>query len=149
MMKRFVAGGALVVLTAAVALAQFAKPEDAIKYRKAQMVLIAHHFGSMGAVVKGEVAYEPAEFAADAASVEILAGLPWDAFLTPGSDKGDTRLQPAALKETAQFMAAVDAFETEIARLVNAADSGELDKIRPQFGAVAQSCSNCHKPFRK
>jgi len=149
MMKRLVAGAALVGLLAAVAFAQFAKPEDAIKYRQAQMVLIVHHFGTMGAVVKGEVAYDAAEFAANAASVEMLAGLPWDAFLAPGSDKGDTRLKDAAIKEPAKFMAAVDAFETETARLVNAADSGELDKIKPQFGAVAQTCSNCHKQYRK
>ena len=149
MKKRFVAGAALVGLLAAVAFAQFAKPEDAIKYRKAQMVLIAHHFGSMGAVVKGNTAYDAAEFAGNAASVEILAGLSWDAFLTPGSDKGDTRLNDTALKEPAKFMAAVDSFETETARLVNAADSGELDKIKPQFGAVASTCSNCHKQFRK
>ena len=42
-------------LIAGGALAQFAKPEDAIKYRKSVMVLIAQHFKSMGAVVQGKV----------------------------------------------------------------------------------------------
>jgi len=42
-----------VVVAVGGAYAQFAKPEDAIKYRKSVMFLIAQHFGRMGAVVKG------------------------------------------------------------------------------------------------
>ena len=139
MTKKVLAGIALVALLAAVAAAQFANSEDAIKYRKAVMVLIVHHFGSMGAVVKGKAAYDAAEFSAHAASVEMLAGMSWDAFMTPGSDKGDTRLKAVALKEPAKFMTAADAFETETARLAEAADSGDLNKIKPQFAAVAQT----------
>ena len=149
MMKKTLAGVVLVIILAVAAYAQFAKPEDAIKYRKAQMVLIVHHFGSMGAVVKGKTAYEAADFAANAAAVEMLSGLGWDAFLTPGSDRGDTQLKAAALKEPAKFLAAAEAFEAATAKLVTAADSGDLSKVKPQFGAVAQNCEGCHKPFRK
>ena len=99
--------------------------------------------------MKGKAAYDAADFSAHAASVEMLAGLAWDAFLTPGSDRGDTRLKSAALKEPAKFMTTADAFETETARLTAAADSGSLDKIKPRFAAVAQTCSNCHKQYRK
>lgn len=149
MTKKIVASAALVALLAAVAYAQFAKPEDAIKYRKSQMRLIVHHFGSMGAVVKGKVPYDPAAFAADATAVEMIAGLGWDAFLTPGSDRVDTTMKAAALSEPAKFLAAAEAFEAAAAELATAADSGELSKIKPQFGAVAQNCGGCHKPFRK
>ena len=149
MTKRLLASVALVAVLAAVAFAQFAKPEDAIKYRKAVMVLIVHHFGSMGAVVQGNAAYEKDDFAAHAATVAMLSDLPWDAFLTPGGDRGDTRLKAAALKEPAKFMAAADAFEAEAAKLVKAADSGDLGKLKAQFGAVAQTCGGCHKPYRK
>ena len=149
MTKKIVAGVALVAVLAAVAYAQFAKPEDAIKYRKAVMRLIVHHFGTMGAVVKGAAPYSAAEFAAHASTVDMLSGLAWDAFLTPGSDKGDTRMKPAALKEPDKFLAAADAFEIEAAELAEAADGGELEKIKPRFAAVAQACSACHKQFRK
>lgn len=149
MKKRALAGVVLVAVLAAVAYAQFAKPADAIKYRKAMMVLIVHHFGSMGTVIKGKAAYDAKAFAAHAASVEMLSGLSWDAFLTPGSDKGDTRLKAAALREPARFQAEADAFKAETTKLVKAADSGDLNKIKPQFGAVAQTCGGCHKPYRK
>ena len=149
MTKKIVASVALVAVLAAVAYAQFAKPEDAIKYRKAQMWLIVHHFGSMGDVVKGKTPYDQADFAANALAVEMLAGLGWDAFLTPGSDRGDTRLKSDALKEPAKLLAAAEAFEAAAANLATAADSGELVKIKPPFGAVAQTCGGCHKPYRK
>jgi len=149
MMKKIVAVLALVFVLAAVAYAQFSKPEDAIKYRKAQMTLIVHHFGSMGAVIKGNAAYDAADFASHAAAVEMLSSLQWDAFLSPGSDTGDTKMKAEAIKEPAKFLAAADAFETAIAELVAAADSGNLEKIKPKFGAVAQTCGGCHKPYRK
>ena len=149
MTKKYVVGVALVAFWAAVAYAQFAKPEDAIKYRKSQMTLIAHHFGAMGAVVKGQTPYDAADFAAHAAAVEMISSLGWDAFLVPGSDKGDTSLKAETFKETAKLLAAADVFETATANLVTAADSGELSKIKPQFGAVAQTCGGCHKQFRK
>ena len=38
--------------------AQFSRPEDAIKYRKSVMLIIAHHFGRLGDMVKGVETYE-------------------------------------------------------------------------------------------
>ena len=60
-----------VVLIGSVAYARFAKPQDAIQYRKAVMVLIGQHFKRMGAVIKGQAAYDPAAFTADA--LDVLA----------------------------------------------------------------------------
>jgi cytochrome c556 len=149
MTKKIVTALALVSVLTAVAYAQFANPEKAIKYRKAMMTLVVHHFGSMGAVVKGKAPYDAAGFTAHATAVEMLANLGWDAFLSPGSDKGDTTMTSAALKNPAKFLAAADAFQAATAKLVSAADGGDLSKIKPQFGAVAQTCGGCHKPFRK
>ena len=149
MMKRIVVGLALVSIFTAVAYAQFADPQKAIKYRKAMMTLVVHHFGSMGAVVKGKAPYDAADFAAHASAVEMLSKLGWESFLSPGSDKGETTMTSAALKNPAKFLAAADAFQAATAKLVSAADGGDLSKIKPQFGAVAQTCGGCHKPFRK
>lgn len=42
-------------LTAIPALAQFAKPEDAIKYRKSSLFVMGQHFGRIGAMAQGRV----------------------------------------------------------------------------------------------
>jgi cytochrome c556 len=139
----------VVVLALGAAYAQFAKPEDAIKYRKAVMVLILQHFKGMGAVVKGKADYDKDAFAANADAVNMLATLSLAATLVPGSDKGDTTINSAAFKNSDQFIEASDSFKAETAKLADVANGGNLNSIRAQFGRVAQSCSACHKKFRK
>jgi cytochrome c556 len=130
------------------AYAQFGKPESAIKYRQAVMFLIAQHFGRIGAVVKGQKPYDREEVARNAALVETLSKLPWEAFMVPGTDKG-TGLESVAFRKQAEFNAAAEKLEVEVTKLVKAADSGNLSAIKSQFGKVGQSCGACHKPFRR
>lgn len=136
-------------LIAGGALAQFAKPEDAIKYRKSVMVLIAQHFKSMGAVVQGKSEFARAYFASDAETVKHLATLPWKAFLEPGTDKGDTTMSSAVFEKKDEFMKAAEAFQTNTAYLAEAAQGADLNGLKDPFNAVAQNCKACHKAFRK
>jgi cytochrome c556 len=68
------------------------------------MFLIAKHFGRMGAVVKGQKPYDREEFARNAALVETLSKLPWEAFTVPGTDKG-TGLKSVAFRKQGEFNA--------------------------------------------
>jgi len=148
-MTRIVVCIVVVVMVAGVAVAQFAKPEDAIQYRKSVMVLIAHHFKSMGAVVQGKADFAREFFAADAETVKRLATLPWNAFMEPGSDKGDTTMSSAVFEKKDDFMKTAKAFQENTALLAEAAQGADLDGIKGPFNAVAQDCKACHKPFRK
>jgi cytochrome c556 len=139
----------LAVLLIGTAYAKFSKPGEAIQYRKAVMVLIQQHFKEMGAVVKGKSDYDPASFSADAAVVKMLATLPWEAFLTPGSDKGKTSMSSSVFKKQAQFTELANDFEAATAELAAAAQNGEIKAIKGQFGKVAQVCGSCHKNFQK
>jgi cytochrome c556 len=137
--------GAIVFGTA---YAQFAKPEQAIRYRKSVMFLIVQHFGRMGAVIKGKAPYNKAEFERNAVAVETLSSLDWEAFQMPGSDKGDTRLSDAVFKQRSKFNETVKAFQNDTAKLADAARGGNFDTIKSQFGEVAKNCGSCHKAFR-
>ena len=132
-----------------VAYAQFARPDDAIKYRKAVMTIIAQHFGRMGAMVKGKVPYKQEAFANNAAVIEKVSVLPWEAFLAPGSDKGKTSMKSSVLKNQADFKALAQSFEMEVSKLSAAAKSGDFDAAKAQFGKVAQSCQACHDKSQK
>ena len=140
----------LVVVAAALggAYAQFAKPEDAIKYRKAVMFLIAQHFGRMGAMVKEQTPYNQPVFAQHAIVVETLARLPWEAMMVPGTDKGDTTLNAKVFAKPAEFNQAAQTFEAQSAKLVSTAQSGDFTAIKTQFGEVGKSCKACHDQFR-
>jgi len=148
-MKPKIAVGVVIALVVAgVAYAQFAKPEQAIKYRKSVMFLIAQHFGRMGAVVKGASPYQKEDFAKNAAVVDMLAGLPWEAFAMPGTDKGDTTMSASVLQRQPEFNAAARAFASDTAKLAEAANGGNLDAAKEAFGAVAKNCKSCHTAFR-
>lgn len=128
--------------------AKFNKAQDAIRYRQAVMVLVGQHFGSMGEVVKGKQPYNQNSFAEETAVLEILSKLPWDAFLYPASDRGQTKLNSKALKNKDDFMQAARKFENETAKLAADAKTGDLDAIKAQFGAAAKTCKGCHGEFK-
>lgn len=143
---------AALVLAAAVlstpAMAQFQKPEDAIKYRKASFTVMAAHFGRIGAMANGRVPFDAKVAAENAAIVETMSKLPWAAF-GPGTDKGDTRALPDIWKEQDAFKAGADKMQAEIGKLVAATKTGNLNSVKAAFGAAGQTCKACHDDFRK
>ena len=130
------------------AYAQFAKPEYAIKYRKAVMFLIAQHFGRMGAMVKEKIPYNQEVFARNAMLVETLSRLPWEAAMLPGTDAGDTTMNASVFAQQAKFKEVAQTFETQATKLVSAAQSGDFSASKTQFGEVGKSCKACHSQFR-
>lgn len=69
------------------AQAQFAKSEDAIKYRQGAFTVLAAHFGRIGAMVNGRVPYDAKVAAENAAVVVAVSALPITAF-GPGTILG-------------------------------------------------------------
>ena len=141
----------ILILAAAygVVWAQFAKPEDAITYRKAVMQVIGRHFDQMAAVVKDRQPYDKDAFEFDSKVVAMMAGLPWEASLVPGSYAGDTTLKEKALKDRENFLAAAKKFEDASQNLLTAAAGGDRGAIKSRFGATAKTCGACHKAYRK
>jgi cytochrome c556 len=130
------------------AQAQFAKPEDAIKYRKASFTVMAAHFGRLGAMANGRAPYDAKAAAENADVVATLAKLPWAAF-GEGTDKGETRAKPEIWKEAAKYKEAADKMQAEIVKLNTAAKAGNIDALKAAFGPAAASCKACHDNFRK
>ncbi len=134
--------------TALPAAAQFAKPEDAIKYRKSAMTLEAAHFGRIAAMANGRVPFD-AKVAAE--NAEILAAVSKWQFtgFVEGSDKGDTRAKPEIWTEMDKFRERASKNQDDVTKLNAAVKSGNLDAIKTASGAVGQSCKGCHDTYRK
>ena len=139
----------IALLLIGTAYARFAKPEDAIKYRQSVMVLMQHHLNPMWAFFQGKAAHDKDAISADADVIAKLAPLPWEAFMEPGTDKGDTRMTSAVFKKKAQFKEAATSFEMLSAELAATARGGDLKAIKAQIGNVGENCYSCHKKFRK
>lgn len=130
------------------AQAQFAKPEDAVKYRKASFTVMAAHFSRLGAMANGRVPYDAMAAASNADVVAAMSKLPWAAF-GEGTDKGDTRAKPEIWKEPAKYKEAADKMQAEIVKLNTAAQAGNMDVLKAAFGPAAATCKACHDNFRK
>ena len=136
--------GALASLPAA---AQFQKPEDAIKYRKAAFTVMGAHFGRIGAMASGKAPFDAAA-AANAEIVATMSKLPYAGFID-GTSSGETRAKPEIWTERAKFDAAASKMQEEVAKLNVVAKSGNLEQIKVAFGAAGQSCKACHDNYQK
>ncbi len=136
----------VLVLSAGFAVAQFQKPEDAIKYRQSAFTVMANSFGKIGAVVKGEAPYNKDDVAKNAAIVAMISTLPWQAF-GPGTEGG--KAQAEVWSNNAKFRAASEKMQLAVVDLNKAAQSGDLESIKKAFGTAGASCKNCHDDFKK
>jgi len=136
--------GASFVLPAA---AQFARPEDAIKYRKNALFVMQQNFGRVAAMAGGKAPFDAKVAAESAAVAEFAAKLPWEGF-GPGTDKGDTKAKSEIWTEKAKFDDYAHKLQTEMAKLTVAAKSGSLDNIKVAVNAVGGTCKSCHDDFR-
>jgi cytochrome c556 len=130
------------------AAAQFQKPEDAIKYRKAAFTVLGTHFGRVGAMATGRAPYDAKAAAENADIVADIAKLPFAGF-GPGTDKGDTRAKPEIWAEMDKFRAGATKMQEETAKLATAAKAGNLDTLKAAFGEAAKTCKACHDAYRK
>ena len=144
----FIAAAATLLAFAAPASAQFAKPEDAIKYRKSALTVMAAHFGRVGAMANGRVPFDAAAIASNAAVAESMSKLPWHAF-PDGSGAGETKAKPEIWSDNAKFKAAAEKMQAEMSKLAAVAKGGNQDAIKAAFGPVGGTCKACHDAFRK
>ena len=143
-----IAAAATLAALAAPASAQFAKPEDAIKYRQSAMFIMGQHVGRLGAMANGKVPFD-AQLAADnAETVANMSKLPWAGFV-PGTDSGgNTKAKPEIWTESAKFKETNEKLMAETAKLAAAAKTGNLDSLKTAFGSTADTCKSCHDAFR-
>jgi cytochrome c556 len=143
----FILAAAVTVL-ALPASAQFAKPEDSIKYRQSALFVMGQHFGRLGAMANGRVPFDAKAATDNAEVVAAMAQLPWAGF-GAGTDKGaPTKAKPEIWAEQAKFKEANERLMADTVKLVAAAKTGNLDNLKTAFGATAGSCKNCHDSFR-
>ena len=132
---------------AAPAAAQFAKPEDAVKYRQSALFVMGQHFGRIGAMVNGRVPYDAKAALENAEVVNEMAQLPWAGF-APGTDKLSQKAKPEIWAEQAKFKEHNEKLVAESAKLLAAAKTNNLDNLKAAFGPAAATCKACHDSYR-
>jgi cytochrome c556 len=150
-MKKFLVLAAALIATtfSAASYAQFAKPDDAAKYRQSALSVMGTHFGRVGAMVAGRVPFD-AKVAQENIDIAVsVSKLPWAGFGPSG--EGATlknRSKPEIWKEQAKYKEMGDKMQAELLKVQAAAKTGNLDAIKAAFGAAGGSCKACHDAYR-
>ena len=126
--------------------AQFAKVEDAVKYRQSTMFLMNTHMGRLGAMARGNVPFDAAAAQSSARLIESLSHIAWEAY-TPNSITDRSRSKPEIWQDPAKFKKAIESAVAETQKLPAAVAT--LDGLKAQVGAVGRNCKACHDDFRK
>ena len=129
------------------AAAQFARPEEAVKYRQATWSVLNQHFTRIGAMTRGRVPFDGRLALRDAEVVAALARLPASAF-GPGTDLPNDHARPEIWTETQRFRELGDRMVAETTRLLAVAQTQDLDRIKAAYGAAANTCKECHDAYR-
>ena len=146
-----IASLAIAIATLAVAVpasAQFAKPEDAIKYRKSALFVMQQNFSRAAGMAQGKIPFDAKVAAESAANAEFMSKMPWVAF-GEGTDKGDTKAESKIWAEKAKFNELADKMQVEMAKFSAAAKTGNADSMKAALGGVGGSCKSCHDAFKK
>ncbi len=141
-----IAAGCAAALHLVPAQAQFAKVEDAIKYRQAAYTVMNNHMGRLGAMARGARPFDAAAAQSSARIVEAMSHLPWEAF-PPGSATDKTRVKGDPWKDAAAFTKLQEGLMAETAKLPAAVAT--LDGLKLQVGATGKACKACHDDYRK
>jgi cytochrome c556 len=147
---RFIAPLAIAAAAAAFAApasAQFAKPEDAVKYRQSALFIMGQHFGRIGAMANGRVPYDAKAALENAEVVAEMAKLPWAGFAA-GTDKLSQKAKPEIWTEQVKFKEHNEKLVGETTKLLAAAKTNNLDNLKTAFGSAAGTCKACHDNFR-
>jgi len=139
---------AIVLAFATTASAQFAKPDDAVKYRKNALFVMQQNFGRVAAMAAGKAPFDAKIAAESAAVADYMSKLPWTAF-GEGTDKGDTRAKAEIWRESAKFKEYADKMQAEMSKLAATAKTGNLDSIKAAVNATGGTCKTCHDAYRK
>jgi cytochrome c556 len=133
------------LLASVSAQAQFAKPEDAIKYRQSALSVMGAHTGRLGAMVNGRLPFDAKVAQDNADIIATMAKLPWQGF-GAGTEGGKAKAN--IWTDGAKFKGNSDKLAADAAAVAAAAKSGNLDQIKAAFGAYAGNCKTCHDEFR-
>lgn len=139
---------ALVAITAAGAALSHSGASGIVKERMDAMSAIAKGMKSVGAMMKGEAAYDAGTV--KSAADEIAGHAKMIPHMFPeGSNKKPSEALPAIWTDWDKFAKLAGSMETSAQDLAKAAEAASsTDGIRAQFGALAKTCKACHEDFR-
>lgn len=140
--------GFMICIQSLAATAQIVRTEDAIRYRKAAMVMMKWHYDRLSQQAKGTVPFTREEAERNAGWLDALSKNAAEGFVA-GSHEGDTKALPTIWSDRQKFRALVERFQADAAKLRDTAHSGDATAMKSQLDSMARTCKSCHDDFKK
>ena len=130
------------------AVAHIERTEPLQSLRQSFFAIVGRTFGPMGDMVKGEIEWNDAQFAAWANDLASVSKVSVERGFAPGSEKGKTRAKPAIWENTDDFAQKLANFRREAAALAAAANAGDKSATIEQFKQTGGTCKACHDNYK-
>ena len=118
-----------------------------VKERMDLMSAIGKNMKSVGAMVKGEIKFDPAAIETSAKSIAEHS-TKINALFPKGSLDKPTEALPSIWEDWDRFTQLNKELETEANKLAEVAISGDKRAVMMQFAKTGKVCSTCHTDFR-
>ena len=125
----------------------FADSHGMIKYRQNVMKSVSGHMGAIVDILKNGLPLKD-HIVDHALSMQQISRMTLSMF-PEGSGKGRTKSKQVIWEQWSEFESAASDFERESIKLVEVAQSGDMEALSKQIRATGKTCSGCHKNFRK
>ena len=125
----------------------FADSHGIIKYRQNVMKSVSGHMGAIVDILKNGLPLE--EHIVDHARSMLQISRMTLSMFPEGSGKGRTKSKQVIWEQWSEFESAASDFERESIKLVEVAQSGDMEALSKQVRATGKTCSGCHRNFRK
>lgn len=136
-------------MTAPAQASAFTDGEEAVEYRQAALSLIRENFAFMASMVRNDRPYDAAMFEKRAQALYHLTYIPWDGFDGAGANvTTDSDALPGIWENKDDFDSRAAQLREDARALAEAAASGDMGTIRPQFLSTARNCQQCHENYR-
>ena len=125
----------------------FADSYGIIKYRQNVMKSVSGHMGAIVDILKNGLPLKD-HIVDHALSMQQISRMTLSMF-PEGSGKGRTKSKKIIWEQWSEFESAASDFERESIKLVEVAQSGDMEALSKQVRATGKTCSGCHKNIRK
>ena len=125
----------------------FADSNGIIKYRQNVMKSVSGHMGAISDILKNGLSLKD-HIVDHARSMQQISRMTLSMF-PEGSGKGRTKSKQVIWEQWSEFESAASDFERESIKLVEVAQSGDMEALSKQVRATGKTCSGCHRNFRK
>ena len=125
----------------------FADKHGIIKYRQNVMKSVSGHMGAIVDILKNGLPLKD-HIVDHALSMQQISRMTLSMF-PEGSGKGRTKSKQEIWEQWSEFESAASDFERESIKLVEVAQSGDMEALSKQVRATGKTCSGCHRNFRK